>query len=509
MILLMIALIILIVGIALIAIGVLAKKRTIKFLGICVLLLLSIGFIIFYIYALEKDRMKLENQNSEIVEGTSDFMIPDRIIYKNSNSEYIMMNPEDKDFEKIYSELHNISKKNIEGVVYSEEELEKIQKEEKFIECDYNTKSKNYIFILKEKEISVIRRFDKGGQVIKNFVKDVDKLIKMIEDISLKYEKYRFDNPESYTSKTKIIDFSSNLKFEQKRDGIYQKIIKNNNNEFINILDELNFKLDNEIRKIDFDKENIIITISRYDIENIKANIGNIKYEFGKINNNYIVNVFIVSKISNVNCIYYNISDSDISKNNDLSKYVNITTSGMIQSISDNQIKIGLGNYEPTYIAKINENTFIMNYETNKEINLSDLKVGDLIYVEGETSIEIDGIKGMQANKIMICDKDRVKREISKNFIDSGKLEGTGIVYKSIDEDGNGYIIVEGNFDKFAYPIKINVNNQTETYLGMGYHLQSNYGYILHEMCDITIDKKITDIDNINGYATIIEYIAD
>ena len=79
----------------------------------------------------------------------------------------------------------------------------------------------------------------------------------------------------------------------------------------------------------------------------------------------------------------------------------------------------------------------------------------------------------------------------------------------NIDSDGKGYIIVLYSYDNFTYPIKLNVNNQTETFLGMGYHLQSNYGYVLHEMCDITLDTKITDVDNINGFVKTIEYIAD
>lgn len=66
-----------------------------------------------------------------------------------------------------------------------------------------------------------------------------------------------------------------------------------------------------------------------------------------------------------------------------------------------------------------------------------------------------------------------------------------------------------GYQDKFIYPIKLKVNRQTETYLGMGMHLQSNYGYVLHEMSNITLDTKITDIDNIKGFVKTIEYIAD
>ena len=43
----------------------------------------------------------------------------------------------------------------------------------------------------------------------------------------------------------------------------------------------------------------------------------------------------------------------------------------------------------------------------------------------------------------------------------------------------------------------------------MNIHIQSNYGYQLHELCNITLDNKIIDIDNIEGYVKMIEYIAD
>ena len=512
MIILITALAIFIIGITATTIGYVLKKKKIKVLGICILLLFVIGVFIFYIYAIEKDNLQYKSKNGEM-EGESILPSPDRIIYKNTNNEYIIITPEDKDFSKIYSELYNRAKKNIDGVVYSEEDIEKMQKEKCFIECDYNTKSKNFIFILDKQEINIIRRFSEGGQVIKKSTYDVDKLMKTIENISSYYEKYNFDDPKVYISKTKLMDFSINLKNKKKREGIYQKIIKNDNsdnNELLYVLEELNFKSDEEIKKVNFNKENVIVTISRYDINNIKANIGNIKYQFGKMNSNYTVNISILSKVSNTNCIYYNISNSSVpNSSNDLSKKVNITTSGTIQEISSNEIKIGFGNYVSTYVAKIDDNTFIMNYETNKEIDVSKLKVGDSIYVEGETSLEIGGIKGIQANKITICSKEMIKKEVSKEILDTYRIDGFGIVYKSVNDNGNGFIIIEGSFDKFIYPIKLNVDNKTETYLGMGYHLQSNYGYILYEMCDITLDKKIIDIDNIEGYVKTIEYIAD
>ena len=102
-----------------------------------------------------------------------------------------------------------------------------------------------------------------------------------------------------------------------------------------------------------------------------------------------------------------------------------------------------------------------------------------------------------------------MKSEVEKYLKDTYRVDGMGIEYVSVDNSGNGFIIVTCNFDKFIYPVKLNVNSQTETFLGMGYHIQANYGYVLYEMCDITLDTKITDIDNIKGLVKTIEYIAD
>ena len=145
------------------------------------------------------------------------------------------------------------------------------------------------------------------------------------------------------------------------------------------------------------------------------------------------------------------------------------------------------------------DNTQIKDYETKKTVKIEDLHIGDSIYVEGEQNKNI-----IDANKIQSCSKQKIKEEVSKYLKDTYRVDGLGIEYV-----GDGYIIVEVSYENFIYPLKINVNSQTETFLGMGYHIQSNYGYVLHEMCNITLDTKITDIDNIQGFAKTIEYIAD
>ena len=118
-------------------------------------------------------------------------------------------------------------------------------------------------------------------------------------------------------------------------------------------------------------------------------------------------------------------------------------------------------------------------------------------------------MKKIEATKIYVCSKQKVKKEVEKNLINTYKIDGFGIEYVDVNKNGDGKIVVTAQFEKFLYPIILNVNKQTECYLGMGRHLQSNYGYQLHEMCDITLDKKIVDIDNIEGIVKMIEYIAD
>lgn len=361
--------------------------------------------------------------------------------------------------------------------------------------------------MLEEDEIGAIKRFSDTGQVIKTSLDNVEELVKMTNKLTKQMDKYDFDKTQSYISSTKLIDFPSNLEFVQERSGIYQKIIRYDSEDYKNTLEQLDFKVEGDIPNVDFDKKNVVITISQYKIDSIKQNIGNIKYEFGNLEPNYSVNMLVVSKVVNTNCIYYNISDSAV--NTELSNIVNMTRSGTIRAINGNEIEIGLGSYVSDYIIKLNNNTFIKDYETNKEIGIGDLKVGDSIYVEGETAKDINGLKAIKANRIEICSKEKVKNEIMKYIKDTYRIDGMGIEYTNVDNEGNGYIIVTASFENFIYPLKLNVNSQTETFLGMGYHIQSNYGYVLHEMCDITLDTKIVDADNIEGVVKTIEYIAD
>lgn len=283
-----------------------------------ILLLLVVFSIIFFIFKNEISNEKLEKNNVSLVDENTILPTPDRIIYKNINNEYIIINSGTSAYTQIYSELYNRITNTIEGKVYSEDEISQMQNKGTFIEFDYNSKSKNYVFILEEKEIGIIKRFSDGGQVIQTSLSNKDKLIKKIEnltkDISTKYD---FNTEYNYNSENKLSKVANDLKLSQtKVAGVYQQVIEYDENEYNAILKKLNFKTSHEMPKVDFNKQSVIVTVSRYEIKDIQKNIGNIKYELGKFLDEYSVNIFIVSKVVNSKCIYFNtnVDELNVSK---------------------------------------------------------------------------------------------------------------------------------------------------------------------------------------------------
>lgn len=322
-----------------------------------ILVLIVVFSIIFLIFKIEILNENLEENNVGLVDENIILPTPDRIIYKNINNEYIIVNSSTSAYTQIYSELYNRITNTIEGKVYLEDEISQMQNEGSFIEFDYNTKSKNYVFMLDEKEIGIIKRFSDSGQVIQTSLPDKDKLIKKIDtvtkDISTKYD---FDTEYNLNSENRISKVETNLNLSQtKVTGVYQKVIEYNEDDYNSVLNKLNFKTNEEMPKIDFNKQTVIVTVSRYEIKDIKKNIGNIKYELGNFLDEYSVNIYIVSKVVNSKCIYFNI-DSD--KTN-------------VSAFSTNNRENGVEYYVQNgkYYANINnKKTEILSIETATDI---------------------------------------------------------------------------------------------------------------------------------------------
>lgn len=248
-----------------------------------------------------------EEQNIEPISDNDILPTPDRIICKNSKNEYMIIHSYEQEYAKIYSELYNRVTNIIEGKVISEDEISNLQANGSFIEFDYNKKSKNFVFMLDEKEIGIIKRLTDSGQIIQTSLFDTQELNSYIDKLSEKKIIYEFEKNHNYTSINKLGSVPND--FQEKREGIYQKIIQYGESDYKNTLQLLNFKSFEELPEVDFSQQNVIITVSQYEINNIKQNIGNVKYEFGSKIDNFTVNILITSKVVNSNCIYYNIAD--------------------------------------------------------------------------------------------------------------------------------------------------------------------------------------------------------
>lgn len=292
------------------------EKNRIKII-LYFLLLLVVCSIIFFIFKMEISKEISKDDNVGTIADNTILPTPDRIIYKNKDNKYIIINSGTNEYTNIYSELYNRTTNIIDGKVYSEEQISEMQNRGSFIEFDYNTKSKNFVFMLEENEVGIIKRLSNSGQTIKNSLDDKVNLIKKIDNLIKDKIRYEFNTESSFISENTLSKVDYDMPLSQtKVAGVYQKIIEYSENDYYEILEKLNFKTNKELPKVDFDKQSVVIIVSRYEIQEIKQSIGNIKYELGKFCDEYVVNVLIVSKVVNANCIYYNtnLGESSVSQ---------------------------------------------------------------------------------------------------------------------------------------------------------------------------------------------------
>lgn len=505
---------IILIGLIMAIIGKIFKLKKIKLTGILLIIVVIVGFAIFTAFEIEKDEVR--NENRQISETSEFLKVPDRIIYKNSNNQYYVLERESSVFSKIYSEFFNRITENKNGVVLKEEEIDEIKEKESFVEFDYLSRSKNFIFPLQQENIAMIQMFTENGQVKQTKINDKDKLIKQLDNLTKKMNSYTFEKEQIYTSTNFLDSFPTTIGLLQKNAGVYQKIITTEK-EYKDMIEETNFTIKDQLPEINFLNQKVIVTVSQYNVKSAKVNIGNVKYKMAQIQDKYIVNLVVVSKIVNTDCVYIDfenkgqelIPNEQTNLNNQTA--TNTTASGVLLNKGKDIIEIGYSTSYFTHIVVVNKKTEFIDYETNKKIDFSDLKIDDCIYIEGINLNPDNDLKKVEATKIYVCSRQKVKKEVEKYLINTYRIDGFGIEYVDVKKykNGDGKIVVTAQFEKFTYPIILNVNKQTECYLGMGRHIQSNYGYQLHEMCNITLDKKIVDIDNIEGNVKMIEYIAD
>ncbi len=242
------------------------------------------------------------------------FETPDRIVYKIKNEDkYYVYEPSKEDYNDLINQLTKCIDGVGEGAKLLQDDIKKIEKEESYIELDYNTISKNYIIAFQKENYNVIKRTDEGGIVVKNNIKYKENLEKLLEkQTSKKQECYGMLDSKEYRILEPIYyqvpSWSNELKkYEQ---GIYS--VKLTTKQALeNFKENNNINMSQDIPEEQFEKTNVIATITKYQIDKIETRIGGVTLYFKGMEKTgeYYVNLFCLSKAININCIYRNFND--------------------------------------------------------------------------------------------------------------------------------------------------------------------------------------------------------
>ena len=189
---------------------------------VCILLSVIISCIIYYIFKIEINLEKNEIDTFGKISEDSELPIPNRIVYKRQNGKYVIIDSDSPELQYIYNELYRRTSNITEGKIFTEEEISKMQDKGCFIEFDYNRISKNFIFMLEETEIGIIKRLEDGGQVIATNLEDKENLIQKVENWTKDMKYYDFNQDKNITLDKKIEDIPNYIEFKEVQQGIYQ-----------------------------------------------------------------------------------------------------------------------------------------------------------------------------------------------------------------------------------------------------------------------------------------------
>ncbi len=242
------------------------------------------------------------------------FETPDRIVYKIKNEDkYYVYEPSKEDYNDLVNQLTKCIDGVGEGSKLSQDDIKKIEEEENYIELDYNTISKNYIIAFQKENYNVIKRTDEGGTVVKNNIKYKENLEKLLaKQTSNKQECYGMLDSKEYRILEPIYyqvpSWSNELKkYEQ---GIYS-VRLGTKQAWQNFKENNNINMTQDIPEQQFEKTNVIATITKYQIDKIETRIGGATLYFKgmETTGQYYVNLFCLSKAININCIYRNFNN--------------------------------------------------------------------------------------------------------------------------------------------------------------------------------------------------------
>lgn len=248
------------------------------------------------------------NNKTEVILG-DEIILPDRIVYKNSNNQYYEFLKKSNEYNELINLVGNTLKNYTNnGDVVSQDTIDNIHNET-FLEFDYETASKNYIIpfgnTLKDE---MVKLSDTGGKICSTDLKNVKKIKKELDKkLTVGQKSYSLDYKEYISKNQFILDYKYTQQFKNINYKIYQVKIQDMKT-YERYQEMCHLAFDDQITEDIFNDYDLILTASMVPKITVKVSVGNIRYTYEDVPNSYgaqyIAHLLVVSKIVNTDCIY-------------------------------------------------------------------------------------------------------------------------------------------------------------------------------------------------------------
>ena len=268
------------------------------------LLLLGIALLVtLFVFA-----YKSINISQNVILG-DEIILPDRIVYKNSNNQYFEFLQDSEHYDEIIElvggTLNNFSEN---GEIVSQDIIDTIHDNESFLEFDYETASKNYIIPFDDTyKNSMIKLATTGGKVCSTNLRNINRLNNELDKLSSSCKPYSLEYTELVSKNPFSLEYKYSQQFKEINYKIYQvKITDLKTYERYEAMCNLSFE--EPITEDTFTDNDLILTVTMVPKITVKVSIGNIRYTYENLPNSYgspyTAHLLGVSKIVNTDCVY-------------------------------------------------------------------------------------------------------------------------------------------------------------------------------------------------------------
>lgn len=390
-----------------------------------IILLLAIGIgllITLFVFS-----YKNLNTSENVILG-DEIILPDRIVYKNSNNQYFefLKNSEhyDEIIELVASTLNNFDEN---GEIVSQDSIDAIHDTESFLEFDYESASKNYIIPFGDTcKNSIVKLADTGGKVCSTNLKNSNKLNNELDNLSSSCRPYSLDYTELLSKNSFTLDYKYTEQFKRINYKIYQvKITDFKTYERYEAMCNLSFE--EPITEDTFTDNDLILTVSMVPKITVKVSVGNIRYTYENLPNaygsQYTAHLLVVSKIVNTDCIY----------NTDLSTVDTEANLDELETIYDEEV------------SNLDENLFVKDFEqfysdyTNSTSTVTEEQAQNIATTAFDEASRIAGVynKNSQTYEIKLVHPNNFFTRKTRESYNVASNEVTSYCFTRTDEIGN------------------------------------------------------------------------